>query len=38
MFFAIEGKDVKTKVDIEGQWYDMENIDKMIQDNIVYQG
>ena len=36
--FAIEGKDVKTKVDIEGQWYDMENIDKMIQDNIVYQG
>lgn len=36
--FAIEGKDVKTKVDIDGQWYDMENIDKMIQENIVYQG
>ncbi len=36
--FAIEDKDVKTKVDIEGQWYDMENIDQMIQDNIVYQG
>lgn len=36
--FAIEGKDVKTTVDIDGQWYDSENIDKMIQDNIVYQG
>lgn len=36
--FAIEGKDVKAKVDIDGQWYDAENIDKMIQDNIVYEG
>lgn len=36
--FAIEGKDVKTKVDIEGQWYDIENIDRMIQDNLVYEG
>lgn len=36
--FAIEGKDVKNKVDIEGQWYDKTNIDKMIQDNIVYEG
>lgn len=36
--FAIEGKDVKTNVDIEGQWYDNTNIDKMIQDNIVYEG
>ncbi len=36
--FAIEGKDVKTNVDIEGQWYDSSNIDKMIQDNIVYEG
>lgn len=36
--FAIEGKDVKETVDIEGQWYDSTNIDKMIQDNIVYEG
>ena len=36
--FAIEGKDVKKTVDIEGQWYDKVNIDKMIQDNIVYEG
>ena len=35
---AIEGKDVKTSVDIEGQWYDNSNIDKMIQENIVYEG
>lgn len=36
--FAIEGKDVKTNVDIEGQWYDSSNIDKMMQENIVYEG
>ena len=36
--FAIEGRDVKTNVDIEGQWYDSSNIDKMIQENIVYEG
>ncbi len=36
--FAIEGKDVKSKVDIAGQWYDSSNIDKMIQENIVYEG
>lgn len=36
--FAIEGKEVKTTVDIEGQWYDATNIDKMIQENIVYEG
>lgn len=36
--FAIEGKEVKTNVDIEGQWYDSSNIDKMIQENIVYEG
>ena len=36
--FAIEGKDVKTKVDIAGQWYDSSNVDKMIQENIVYEG
>ena len=36
--FAIEGKDVKKTVDISGQWYDKKNIDKLIKDNIVYQG
>ncbi len=36
--FAIEGKDVKSKVDIAGQWYDSTNVDKMIQENIVYEG
>lgn len=36
--FAIEGKEVRKKVDIEGQWYDSTNIDKMIQENIVYEG
>lgn len=36
--FAIEGKEVKETVDIEGQWYDSSNIDKMIQENIVYKG
>ncbi len=36
--FAIEGKDVKPTVDIAGQWYDKSNIDKLIQDNIVYEG
>ena len=36
--FAIEDKDVKPTVDIAGQWYDKSNIDKLIQDNIVYEG
>ncbi len=36
--FAIEGKDVKTKVDIEGQWYNEDNIDAMITNKIVYEG
>lgn len=36
--FAIEGKDVKAKVDIAGQWYNRSNIDKMIQEKIVYEG
>lgn len=36
--FAIEGKDVKKTVDIAGQWYDKKNIDKLIKDNIVYEG
>lgn len=36
--FAIEGKDVKKTVDIAGQWYDKSNIDKLIKENIVYEG
>lgn len=36
--FAIEGKEVKETVDISGQWYDKNNIDKLMEDNIVYEG
>ena len=36
--FAVEGREVKTNVNIEGKWYDSNNIDKMIQENIVYEG
>lgn len=36
--FAIEGKDVKKNVDIAGQWYDKSNIDKLMKENIVYEG
>ncbi|MGN1317018.1 MAG: substrate-binding domain-containing protein [Acutalibacteraceae bacterium] len=35
--FAIEGKDVKTEVKVEGQWYDKNNVDKMKQDNMVFE-
>lgn len=33
--FAIEGKQVKESIEIEGQWYDKNNLDKMKQDNLV---
>lgn len=36
--FAIEGKTVTEKVDIAGAWYNSENIDEMIKNNLVYEG
>lgn len=35
--FAVQGKDVKPTVEIEAQWYDIDNLDKMKQDNIVFE-
>lgn len=35
--FAIEDKDVKSQIEIDGQWYDKTNADKMKQDNIVFE-
>ena len=36
--FAIEGETVAQNVPIAGQWYNSENIDEMIQNNLVYEG
>ncbi len=35
--FAVQGKDVKDNVGIEGQWYDKSNVDKMKQDSFVFE-
>ncbi len=35
--FAIQGKDVKENVEIEGQWYDKNNAEKMKQDSIIFE-
>lgn len=35
--FAVEGKDVKNKVEIEAKWYDKNNVDKMKQDSFVFE-
>jgi len=35
--FAIEKKDVKEIIKIEAKWYDKSNVDKMKQDNIVFE-
>ncbi len=35
--FAVEGKDVKSEVKVEAQWYDKNNVDKMKQDNLVFE-
>lgn len=35
--FAVEGKEVKPEVKIKGQWYDKTNVDKMKQDNMVFE-
>ncbi len=35
--FAVEGKENKENIKIEGEWYDKENLDKMKQENIVFE-
>lgn len=35
---AAEGKDYKDSVAISGAWYNADNIDQMIKDNLVYEG
>ncbi len=36
--FAIEGKTTSETVEINGAWWDEDNVDKMISDNLVYEG
>ena len=36
--FALEGKEVTEDVAIAGAWWDATNVDKMIEDNLVYEG
>lgn len=38
VIFAIENKDVEKNVEINGAWWDSDNVDKMIKDNLVYEG
>ena len=35
---ALEGKGVTEKVDISGAWWNAENVDEMIANNLVYEG
>ena len=35
---AIEGKEITDKVDISGAWWNAENVDEMIANNLVYEG
>ena len=36
--FALENKAVEKDVAIAGAWWNSENVDKMIEDNLVYEG
>ncbi|MBE6694677.1 MAG: hypothetical protein E7589_07925 [Ruminococcaceae bacterium] len=36
--FALEGKTVTESVAIAGAWWNAENVDQMIKDNLVYEG
>ena len=36
--FALESKEVTEKVDISGAWWNAENVDEMIANNLVYEG
>ena len=35
---ALEGKEITEKVDISGAWWNAENVDEMIANNLVYEG
>jgi len=35
---VLEGKEVTAKVDISGAWWNADNVDQMIKDNLVYEG
>ncbi len=35
---ALEGRTIKEEVLISGTWWNNENVDKMIEDNLVYEG
>lgn len=35
---ALESGDVSVKVDISGAWWNAENVDEMIKNNLVYEG
>lgn len=35
--FSIQGKEVKSEIEIEAKWYDKTNIDEMKQDKIVFE-
>ncbi len=36
--FALEGKEVQEEVAISGAWWNAENVDEMIANNLVYEG
>ena len=36
--FAVEAKEITKKVDISGAWWNAENVDEMIANNLVYEG
>lgn len=38
VIFAIEDKEITENVEISGAWWDKDNADNMIKDNLVYQG
>ena len=35
---ALEGKEISEKVDISGAWWNADNVDEMIKNNLVYEG
>ena len=35
---ALEGKEITEKVDISGAWWNADNVDEMIKNNLVYEG
>ncbi len=35
--FSVQGKQVKEEIEIQGHWYDKNNLDKMKQDSLVFE-